>query len=236
MRFERNDGQTDPQVKFLSRGTGYTLFITPAEAVLAMRQPATQSRPGLCPRPDSLLSSRATSAESREPGSRISCAAARSFDDSGQARGNDKKKADAAKSAIVRIALEGAASSPQIEGVDRLAAGSNYFIGNDPGKWHTDVPNYAKVELKDVYPGIDLIYHGGKQGQLEYDFRLAPGADPDAIRLGFKGMKKLALDKRGDLVVSVGKSQIVEHAPAIYQEIGGNKTNCQGPMGAPGRP
>ena len=107
----------------------------------------------------------------------------------------------------MRIVLKGAASAPQIEGVDRLATGSNYFIGNDPKKWHTDVPNYAKVELNNVYPGIDLIYHGSEQGRLEYDFRLAPEADPDAIRLGFKGMKKLALDNRGDLVVSVGKSQ-----------------------------
>jgi hypothetical protein len=198
MRFERNDGQTDPQVKFLSRGQGYTLFITPGEAVLAMRQPVKEPRPGLFPRPDR------------------------------QARANDKKKADAAKSAIVRIVLKGAASAPQIEGVDRLATGSNYFIGNDPKKWHTDVPNYAKVELKNVYPGIDLIYHGSEQGRLEYDFRLAPEADPDAIRLGFKGMKKLALDQRGDLVVSVGKSQIVEHAPDIYQEIGGNKQTVKG--------
>ncbi|MGB8682473.1 MAG: SBBP repeat-containing protein [Candidatus Binatus sp.] len=198
MRFERNDGQTDPQVKFLSRGQGYTLFITPGEAVLAMRQPVKEPRPGLFPRPDR------------------------------QARANDKKKADAAKSAIVRIVLKGAASAPQIEGVDRLATGSNYFIGNDPKKWHTDVPNYAKVELKNVYPGIDLIYHGSEQARLEYDFRLAPGADPDAIRLSFKGMKTLALDKRGDLVVKVGKSQIVEHAPDIYQEIGGNKQTIKG--------
>jgi hypothetical protein len=198
MRFERNDGQTDPQVKFLSRGQGYTLFITPGEAVLAIRQPVKEPRPGLFPRPDR------------------------------EARANDKKKADAAKSAIVRIVLKGAASAPQIEGVDRLAAGSNYFIGNDPKKWHTDVPNYAKIELKNVYPGIDLVYHGSEQARLEYDFRLAPGADPDAIRLGFKGMKKLALDKRGDLVVSVGRSQIVEDAPAIYQEIGGNKQTVKG--------
>ncbi len=194
MRFERNDGQTDPRVKFLSRGAGYTLFITPGEAVLTMRQPA-EKNPQI--------------AQSTQ-------------------RRNKLPITTATKSAVVRIALKGAASSPQIEGVDRLAARSNYFIGNDPKKWHTDVPNYAKVELKHVYPGIDLIYHGSEQGQLEYDFRLAPGADPDAIRLGFKGMKKLALDKQGDLVVNVGKSQLVEHAPAIYQGIGGNKQTVKG--------
>ena len=124
---------------------------------------------------------------------------------------------------MVRIALKGAARAPQIGGLERMAGKSNYFIGNDPKQWHTDVPNYAKVELKEVYPGIDLIYHGSEQVRLEYDFRLAPGADPKAIRLSFKGMKKLAIDKRGDLVVSVGKSQLVEHAPAIYQETAGGK-------------
>ncbi len=98
----------------------------------------------------------------------------------------------ATESAVVRIGLKGAASSPQIGGLDRMAVGSNYFIGNDPKQWHTDVPNYGGVELKNVYPGIDLVYHGSGQTQLEYDFRLAPGADPSAIRLKFTGMKKLA--------------------------------------------
>ena len=121
----------------------------------------------------------------------------------------------------MRIALKGAARAPQISGVDRMAGRSNYFIGNDPKKWHTDVPNYAKVELKNVYPGIDLIYHSSTQGQLEYDFRLAPGADPNAIRLSFRGAGKLALNERGDLIVNVGKSKLVEHGPAIYQESGG---------------
>ena len=129
---------------------------------------------------------------------------------------------------MVRIALKGAARAPQIIGVDKMAGRSNYFIGNDPKKWHTDVPNYAKVELKNVYPGIDLIYHGSPQGQLEYDFRLAPGADPNAIRLSFRGAGKLALNERGDLIVSVGGSKLVEHAPAIYQESGGVRRTIAG--------
>ncbi len=211
MSFEPNLGQSDPQVRFLSRGQGYTLFITPSEAVLSMRSPSKNSHP------DSLASSRAKSRKTA-PGIRRAAAT----------RGTDTKKDGAGESAVVRIALKGAARAPQIEGVDRMAGRSNYFIGNDPKKWHTDVPNYAKVELKSAYPGIDLIYHGSAQAQLEYDFRLAPGADSNAIRLGFSGAGKLALNEQGDLIVSVGESKLVEHAPAIYQETGGGRRTVAG--------
>jgi Beta-propeller repeat len=128
----------------------------------------------------------------------------------------------------MRIALKGAASSPRIEGIDRMPGKSNYFIGNDPKKWHTNVPLYAKVELKNVYPGIDLIYHGSEQARLEYDFRVKPGADPDAIRLSFKGERKLALDRDGNLVVSVGESKLIEHAPVIYQDDAGKRKTIVG--------
>ncbi len=210
MSFEPNLGQSNPQVSFLSRGNGYTLFLTPAEAVIAMRQSAPDgARDGHPAKPGQLA----------HEGHLLPAAAAGNFSRAGR---------EEEKSAVVRIALKGAAPSPQISGVDRLPGKSNYFIGNDPKKWHTDVPNYAKVELKDVYPGIDLIYHGSEQSQLEYDFRLAPDANPDAIRLSFEGGKKLAIDKRGNLVVNIGDQKLIEHAPVIYQESGGNRRMVAG--------
>src|SRR5208282_4005874 len=223
LRFERNDGQTDARAKFLSRGDGYMLFLTPTEAVLALRKPGKASRPDSSP-PSSSLSSRAKSAKSREPGSGIFFDKLRTGSRAAATRENDRIKDDVSarvESEVVRVKIVGGNPNAQIQGVDQLAGKSNYFIGNDPKKWHTDVPNYSKVELKGVYPRIDLIYHGGKQGQLEYDFRLAPGADPKAIRLSFRGAGRLALDRRGDLIVSAGKSKLVEQAPEIYQEIGG---------------
>jgi beta-propeller repeat-containing protein len=138
------------------------------------------------------------------------------------------KKAGEGQDTVLRVKLIGANRAAQIAGVDPMQGKSNYFIGNDPKKWHTDVPNYAKVELKNVYPGIDLMYRGSTQEQLEYDFRLAPGADPNAIQLSFKGMKKLALDKDGNLIVGIGKSKLIEHAPVIYQEIGGKEQTVAG--------
>src|SRR5262249_20196638 len=71
--------------------------------------------------------------------------------------------------------LVGANTRAQVAGQDQLPGTSNYFIGNDPSQWHTNVANYGKVAYQDVYPGVDLVYYGNQQ-QLEYDFVLAPGA------------------------------------------------------------
>ena len=76
----------------------------------------------------------------------------------------------------------GANPNPKIVGMDELPGKSNYFIGNDPKKWRTNVPNYAKVKYANVYPGVDLVYYGN-QGKLEYDFVVSPGADPNSIQL-----------------------------------------------------
>ena len=102
-------------------------------------------------------------------------------------------------------------------GADLLPGKSNYFLGNDPSQWHTNVPNYRKVAEHAVYPGIDLIYYG-TQSQLEYDFVVAPGADPRAIRLAVQGAKKLRIDAQGNLIATVGKGEVSFQRPVAYQE------------------
>jgi hypothetical protein len=92
--------------------------------------------------------------------------------------------------------LEGANTNPQIVGVDELHGKSNYFIGNDPRQWRTEIPTYSKVKYEAVYPGVDLVYYGTQGHQLEYDFVVAAGADPRQIKLSFAGMDKLELDSR----------------------------------------
>ena len=77
--------------------------------------------------------------------------------------------------------LRNANPAAKVTGVDELAGTSNYFIGNDPAKWRTNVATYAKVKYEGIYSGIDLVYYGN-QRQLEYDFIVAPGADPRRIR------------------------------------------------------
>jgi hypothetical protein len=95
-------------------------------------------------------------------------------------------KANKHTSATLRMKLVGANEQPRISGLDEQVGRSNYFLGNDPGQWKTDVPNYGKVRYESVYPGVDMIYYGN-QRQLEYDFVVAPGADPKRIRLSFAG-------------------------------------------------
>lgn len=83
----------------------------------------------------------------------------------------------------------------------------NYLTGNDPARWRTDVPAYAKVQYQGVYPGVDMVYYGN-QGKLEYDFVLAPGADPAQILLRFSGAEKLELDSNGGLVLHTPGGQV----------------------------
>src|SRR3989441_926920 len=116
--------------------------------------------------------------------------------------------------------LLGANPTPRVTGVEELRGRSNYFIGNDPAKWRANVPTYAKVEYRDVYPGVNLVYYGN-QRQLEFDFIVAPGADPQRIRLGVEGADRLDLDAQGDLVVQTGGAQVRLQQPHVYQMANG---------------
>ena len=170
LSFEANLGQTDSQVKFLARGSGYALFLTANEAVLRYQN------------------ERAGKHDSSEP-----------------------------SSAVLRMKLEGANTNPQITGEEELPGRSNYFIGNDPRQWRTDIPTYAKVKYEAVYPGVELVYYGTQGRQLEYDFVVAAGADPRQIKLSFAGADNLELDGQGDLLLLSGGRQTRMHEPAVYQ-------------------
>jgi uncharacterized repeat protein (TIGR03803 family) len=177
LSFEANQGQTDQRVKFLSHGTGYSLFLTGDEAVLALKKPG-----GSVAR-DRQLKAAVPSAE---------------------------------PPAVVRMRLVGANAAAKVTGLAELPGKSNYFIGNDPKKWRTNVPNWAKVKYENVYPGVDLVYYGD-QGQLEYDFVVQAGADPKAIQLGFAGAESPRIDGKGDLVLGADGGEVIFHKPVVYQ-------------------
>ncbi len=120
---------------------------------------------------------------------------------------------------ILRMRLAGADESAPFDGKDELAGKSNYFIGNNPAAWHRDVPRFARVRYQHVYPGIDLQYYGN-QGRLEYDFEIAPGADPRRISLKFEGSQKHQLDAQGNLVLSTPGGEVRFESPKLYQEVG----------------
>jgi uncharacterized repeat protein (TIGR01451 family) len=128
---------------------------------------------------------------------------------------------------LLRMELLNANSAPQVAGLDLLSGKSNYFIGNDPDQWHTKIPNYAKVEYRDIYPDVNLIYYGNQQ-KLEYDFIVGPGADPGIITLGFRGTDKIEIDTRGDLLVHAAGDEIRFTKPFIYQEINGTRREVSG--------
>ncbi len=166
LSFELNRGQTDERVKFLSRANGFTLFLTPTEAVLSLR---------------------------------------------------NANRADRAPRSALRMKLVGSNPSPEVIGTDELPGKSNYMIGNDRRNWHTRIPNYGRVEYKQVYPGVNLVYYGN-QRQLEYDFIVGAGADPKTIEMEIAGTKKLSLDPKGNLIFRTARGDIAQKAPVIYQE------------------
>ena len=129
--------------------------------------------------------------------------------------------------AVVRMSLVGGNLAPDVEGIEQLAGTVNYFIGNDPVKWRTNVPTYAKVQYKRVYPGIDLVYYGS-QRNLEYDFIVDPGADPGRIVLSFRGADRLELDAHGDLVLHTAVGAIHQRRPFIYQHVDGARQEVSG--------
>jgi hypothetical protein len=113
------------------------------------------------------------------------------------------------------------------KGEDQLPGKVNYFLGNDPAKWHADLPTYAKVRYRSVYPGIDLVYYGN-QRQLEYDFVVTPGASPAPIRLQFAAAQEPRIDPDGNLVLKGVDGQAVFHKPLVYQEKDGHRQSIPG--------
>jgi hypothetical protein len=103
----------------------------------------------------------------------------------------------------------------------------NYLMGDDPSQWQTNVAHYGEVEYKSVYPGIDLVYYG-KDQQLEYDFVVSPGADPNAIKLNFAGADSAEIDAAGNLILHNSVQNFVQKAPYLYQEVNGTRESVTG--------
>ena len=173
--FEPNRGQADAQARFVARGQGYSVFLTPTEAVLALQS-------------------------------------------------SEKEKAT---SAVLRLQLVNASASAKISGRDLLPGYSNYFIGKDQSQWRTRIPQYGKVEYSQVYPGIDLLYYGN-QRQMEYDFVVAPGADPKAIAFQLKGNDKIEVGEKGQLVVHLKNAAVELLKPVVYQQVNGERREIAG--------
>ncbi len=128
---------------------------------------------------------------------------------------------------VIRMRLARANPNAPIEPAKLLPGRVNYFIGNDPARWHSNIPTYARLIQRDIWPGIDLAWYGNGS-RLECDFVLSPHADPHAIELAFEGADKLDIDSQGNLGVRVGDERLVLLKPVIYQEIGGTRRSLDG--------
>lgn len=117
---------------------------------------------------------------------------------------------------VLRMKLVGANGVAHATGQDLLPGKTNYFIGNDPSQWHTDISNFEKVRYENVYAGIDLLYYGN-QGKMEYDFVVSPGANPADIQISYQGASGLELDDRGNLVLHTTGGDVVQDAPVLFQ-------------------
>jgi hypothetical protein len=203
LSFEANQGQSDKQVKFLSRGRGYGLFLTGDEAVLELRDSGFRIQ---------------------DSGPRAKTFGAMSALQRTTDNGRRTTKS------VLRLKLVNANQNVGVTGANELPGKLNCFIGNDPKKWRTNVPTYAQVRYRNIYPGIDLVYYGNQGGQLEYDFVVAPGADPNSILLAVDAAGRVSskqkavgsgqpkIDSNGDLVVHMDRADEVRfHRPLVYQ-------------------
>jgi len=190
--FEANRGQTDSRVRFMARGTGYTLLLTPTETILAAAKTQV-SRTSIG------FSSLPTAASI-----------------SNSSRGS-----------LIQMQLVAANFEPAMMGLEELPGKVNYLLGNDPAKWHTGVPLYSQVRTQQVYPGVDLLFHGD-QKQLEYDFVVAPGADPSKIAFRIRGASRMEIDAQGDLVLHTADSDFRMHKPIVYQTIASERRTIEG--------
>jgi hypothetical protein len=102
----------------------------------------------------------------------------------------------------------------------RLRGETNYFIGKDSRRWRAHVPHFAQVDAASAAPGVDMVLYGNDEG-VEYDLRVAPGADPAALRFKISGADAMRMAANGDIVLKAGGGELRMKKPTIYEEIPG---------------
>jgi Beta-propeller repeat/Immunoglobulin domain/Abnormal spindle-like microcephaly-assoc'd, ASPM-SPD-2-Hydin len=213
LAFEVNRGQSDPRVRFLARGAGYSLFFTPEEVVVALNLaaggPAQSSH-----KPDTGLATKTPTQLVRsnlespipDPPSQVQ------------------------RSAVIRMRFLGSTRAPRITGSVELPGKVNYFIGNAPGQWRSNIATYSSVRYADIYPGVSVVYYG-TQGRLEYDLVIQPGVDPKVIALQFEGTTRLGIDAQGNLRLGTADGDLILGRPRIYQMAGGGSVRRKNILG-----
>ena len=120
----------------------------------------------------------------------------------------------------IRIQFLGANPNAAVHGEAQMIGKINYLLGNRSDQWHVGIPTYARVEVEELYPNINLVYHGD-QNQLEYDFCISPGANPETITIHFDGADNLSINPSGELVIKLGSEEVHQPCPRLFQVVNG---------------
>jgi len=177
LSFTKNMGQWDSQVLFRANAGGATMWFT-KEGVTYQFTRRINTRSGAV-----IVPCRANAVRPNDPADRFS------------------QEKDSVEQLVLTAKFVGANPNPEVIAERQLEYKCNYFLGNDPTKWHTDVPNYEAITLKDIYPGIDLKYSGDGSGQAAYEFITAPGADIAQIKVEYEGAEETSIDADGKLIL-----------------------------------
>lgn len=116
----------------------------------------------------------------------------------------------------VRMRLSGARPPKSAEGLEPTGGVSNYFLGNDPAKWRSNIPHYRKVRYRGVTAGVDQVFYVDRGG-IEYDLVVAPGTDASQITMEYEGARSLDVDALGDLVLATDTGAVRLRRPTVYQ-------------------
>lgn len=198
LRFEPNEGQADATVKYVSRGAGYTVFLTDREAVLSLQRCQEKSS----------LGKLGTLTLGRLLSRKI-----------GRAR---LLRDQICQTRTIHMSIDRATRRARLEPLQELPGTSNYYIGPERSKWRTDIPNYSRVRYEDILPGVDEVYYGNA-GRLEFDLIVAPGINPRAIALKFSGEKRVRISQDGAVRVGAPGDAIKLLRPTVYQVEAGRK-------------
>ncbi|HWR84339.1 MAG TPA: SBBP repeat-containing protein [Candidatus Deferrimicrobium sp.] len=203
LAFTENQGQWPDSILFRANAGGATTWFTPTGAYyqFTRRIPVRQDPRG----PDIL----------RDPDVTLSGVEGRPLEP------------DSIEIIMIKARFVGCNPSPQVRGQDEIEYKCNFFLGNDPSKWRTDVANYRAISLEEVYPGIDLVYYGDGR-RMEYDFRVSAGADYSQIQIQYDGAKAVSVNDAGDLVIETEFGSITERHPIVYQMEAGTRRELQG--------
>lgn len=130
------------------------------------------------------------------------------------------------RTSAIRMRFRGAKKPSAVEALDPAPGVTNYLVGADTRRWRRGVQVYQRVAYRGIYPGIDVVYRGNG-AHLEYDFEIAPGADPRQIKIEFDGGSSLSINSDGSAGLAHGCGSVVLRRPVAFQVVGGSRREVE---------